>query len=142
MVRSGRDSDLAAIAAFDMANTPERQSVLGRLLQESQGRLFVAVDEDLSDSPVVGYAAMETDAFFGRDFIELLVVQESHRRRGVGTTLLSTACSASSSPPVFTSTNESNAPMRALLERAGWTLSGRLTGLDPGDPELVFYRGQ
>jgi len=30
--------------------------------------------------------------------------------------------------------------MRGLLAREGWTLSGRLTGLDDDDPELVFYR--
>ena len=29
--------------------------------------------------------------------------------------------------------------MRALLDSEGWSLSGRLAGLDEGDPELVFY---
>ena len=140
-VRYAQVSDLGAMAAFDMASTPERQSALGQFLEESHGRLFVAVDEDLPGSPVVGYVAMGAGAFFGRDFIELLVVEDSHRRQGVGAALLSTACAAASSATVFTSTNESNAPMRALLDRDGWTLSGRLTGLDFGDPELVFYRG-
>jgi hypothetical protein len=41
---------------------------------------------------------------------------------------------------VFTSTNRSNDAMRALLRTEGWSSSGELDGLDPGDPELVFYR--
>jgi hypothetical protein len=41
---------------------------------------------------------------------------------------------------VFTSANESNAPMRALLARLGYTASGRIENLDPGDSELVFVK--
>lgn len=41
---------------------------------------------------------------------------------------------------MFTSANESNIPMRALLRHEGWTPSGVLTGLDEGDPEHVFFR--
>ena len=40
---------------------------------------------------------------------------------------------------VFTSTNQSNAPMRELLRSEGWTASGVLSGLDDGDPEHVFF---
>jgi hypothetical protein len=40
---------------------------------------------------------------------------------------------------VFTSTNESNAPMRRLLEGMGFTAAGVIHGLDLDDPELVFY---
>ena len=39
---------------------------------------------------------------------------------------------------VFTSTNQSNAPMRELRSE-GWTASGVLSGLDDGDPEHVFF---
>ena len=79
-------------------------------------------------------------AFFGRDFVELLVVEQAQRRRGIGRALMASALANATSPVVFTSTNESNNPMRALLARDGWLLSGRLTGLDEGDPELVYYR--
>ena len=40
---------------------------------------------------------------------------------------------------MFTSTNESNTPMRQLLQSEGWSPSGVLTGLDEGDPEHVFF---
>jgi hypothetical protein len=29
--------------------------------------------------------------------------------------------------------------MQALLESEGWSLSGKLDGLDEGDPEVVYY---
>ena len=139
-VRAATASDLVTIAALDPDSTPGRLSRLQRLLTESPGCLLVAVDDDQPGTSVVGYVAMEASAFFGRDFIELLVVREGYRRRGVGTALLVSVRSEATSPTVFTSTNESNVPMRALLKHDGWTLSGRLTGLDEDDPELVFYR--
>jgi hypothetical protein len=40
---------------------------------------------------------------------------------------------------MFTSTNESNTPMRELLRSEGWSPSGVLAGLDEGDPEHVFF---
>lgn len=50
-----------------------------------------------------------------------------------------TAVATATSTTVFTSTNESNAPMQALPAAEGWELSGKLDGLDDGDPELVYY---
>jgi len=43
-------------------------------------------------------------------------------------------------PKLFTSTNESNAPMRALLAKLGFSPSGVIENLDEGDPELVFFK--
>ena len=63
------------------------------------------------------------------------------RRQGTGRALLRAALHRASTPRVFTSTNESNGPMRALLVREGWTPAGVLTGLDEGDPEHVFFHG-
>jgi hypothetical protein len=58
---------------------------------------------------------------------------------------LTASCAPIIAPPtetkqVFTSTNESNQPMRSLLQAERWSFSGELSGLDEGDPELVFYR--
>jgi hypothetical protein len=41
---------------------------------------------------------------------------------------------------LFTSTNESNIAMRALLFTRGYRESGRIENLDPKDPELVFVK--
>jgi GNAT superfamily N-acetyltransferase len=91
------------------------------------------------DGRVVGYAIVSRE-FFERDFIELLVVDAAHRRRGAGDCLLSAIERAVRGDRLFTSTNESNAPMRALLAKRGWLPSGRIENLDDGDPELVFVK--
>ena len=63
----------------------------------------------------------------------------AHRRAGTGRALLKAALSTAGTDQVFTSTNVSNRAMRSLLEDEAWSFSGQLTGLDEGDPELVFY---
>lgn len=88
---------------------------------------------------VIGYG-VATKNFFNRDFIELVYVAESERRSGAGTTLLGTIERSVRASRVFTSANESNAPMRALLEKRGYRASGQIENLDPGDPELVFVK--
>ena len=60
----------------------------------------------------------------------------------MGSALLRAAVDVATTTTVFTSTNESNAAMRALLARDGWLVSGTLDGLDLGDPEVVYYLPQ
>ena len=96
---------------------------------------FVAIEA----GEMQGFVAIKPAHFYGRDFVDLLFVGANFRRRGVGSALLQWAVRNASTARIFVSTNESNAPMRALLEKGGWTLSGILRGLDEGDPEHVFY---
>lgn len=88
---------------------------------------------------VIGYVLTRPRAFFGRDFVDSLVVHPSCRRVGAGGALLRTAVETAGTPQVFTSTNQSNAAMHSLLASEGWILSGVLDGLDERDPELVYY---
>jgi GNAT superfamily N-acetyltransferase len=88
---------------------------------------------------IIGFAVTTPAHFFTHDFIDLLVVREDCRRRGVGRALLRASVDRASAPRVFSSTNASNAPMRSLLNAEGWSVSGQLDGLDPGDPEIVFF---
>ncbi|HTT59040.1 MAG TPA: GNAT family N-acetyltransferase [Acidimicrobiales bacterium] len=99
------------------------------------------VDVDASNK-LTGFVITNTRAFFGRDFIKLLLVAPTHRRTGIGRALLEAAVSGASTATIFSSTNESNAAMRALFEHDGWTLSGVLSGIDEGDPEMVFWRAR
>jgi GNAT superfamily N-acetyltransferase len=92
------------------------------------------------DNEIDGFVITNAASFFGRDFVKLLVVSSSHRRSGIGSALLGAATATAITETIFASTNESNAAMRALFERDGWTLSGVLTGIDEGDPEMVFWR--
>jgi GNAT superfamily N-acetyltransferase len=88
---------------------------------------------------VAGFVALWPGHFYGRDFIELLFVAPVWKRRGLGRALIRAALLKASTSRVFTSTNESNTPMMALLLSEGWVPSGVLKGLDEGDPEHVFF---
>jgi GNAT superfamily N-acetyltransferase len=88
---------------------------------------------------VAGYGVL-TRNFFARDFLELLFVAEDSRRAGAGSALLAAIERTIHADRLFTSTNESNTAMRALLAGRGYAPSGRIENLDPGDPELVFVK--
>ena len=88
---------------------------------------------------VIGYGVLSTH-FFGRDFIELVFIVEDARRTGAGSAILGAIEKAVRGDRLFTSTNESNTPMRALLAKQGYVESGRVDNLDDGDPELVFVK--
>jgi GNAT superfamily N-acetyltransferase len=77
--------------------------------------------------------------FFHRPFIEMLYVARAERRKGYGASLLaSLEANGLRHGEVWTSTNQSNQAMRKLLKERGFHQTGRVTGLDKGDPE-VFY---
>ena len=59
---------------------------------------------------------------------------------GVGLALMAQCERDHDADRIFISTNKSNAPMRRLLDKAGWRPSGQIDNLDPGDPELVFVK--
>lgn len=79
-------------------------------------------------------------SFFGHDFIPLIVVKRSARRRGVATAIMRTLELQCQGGKLFTSTNKSNIAMRQLLGRLGFIRSGQIENLDDGDPELVFVK--
>jgi GNAT superfamily N-acetyltransferase len=87
----------------------------------------------------VGFALV-TRHFYAHPFVDLLFVAEAARRGGAGRALMDRCAAAHDGDRIFTSTNESNAPMRALLAKAGWRPAGVVHYLDPGDPELIFVK--
>jgi len=113
----------------------ERAEFLRSSLMSGQCEVLVA------DGAVTGFVIVKPAHFFGRDFIELLIVDPALRRSGIGRALLRHALATAGTTQVFTSTNTSNHPMRSLLEAEDWSLSGGLDGLDD-DPELVFYKAR
>ncbi|HSM95774.1 MAG TPA: GNAT family N-acetyltransferase [Rhizomicrobium sp.] len=88
---------------------------------------------------VVGYGIL-SKTFFHRDFIEIVYVAEEARRTGAGAALLAAIERSVKEDRLFTSTNESNIAMRALLFTRGYRESGRIENLDPKDAELVFVK--
>jgi ribosomal protein S18 acetylase RimI-like enzyme len=134
-VRRATRDDLNDVLALDReaSGGREREALLTSRVHSSEVIIF----EDAGN--VLGYGVLRTQAFFGRDFVELLAVAVDERRRGIGTTLLHHAVEMSSTERVFTSTNESNLPMIQLLDKAEWRISGHLKGIDEGDPEVVYF---
>lgn len=134
-VRLGATRDRKAIAACDaqVASDLHRRELVDAAI--AARRCWVSE----RSGTVCGYAVLTTN-FFGRDFVELLYVAEDARRKGAGDTLLAAIEQAHREDRLFTSTNESNGPMRALLERRDYQPSGRILNLDPADPELVFVK--
>lgn len=119
------------VAAKDVA----RRKAIGSALRERA--VFVAVEKE----HVLGFAVLRS-SFFGRPFVELLYVRAERRRVGVGGALLShlEARVSRHGDEIWTSSNQSNEPMRRLLAVKGYLVAGRVTGLDAGDPELFYVK--
>jgi len=134
-IRAAIASDFDVIVAADTVARDDsaRRSLLRSHIEGN--RCWVADDQ----GKVVGFLVLEY-TFYGNGFVSLLVVREASRRRGVGRALLRHATSACTTAKLFTSTNESNGPMRSLLSDEGFEVSGIIHNLDEGDPELVFVR--
>lgn len=132
-LRPARAGDVAAIVALDPGRLGQPEDILALIKEQAS---LVAVER----GQIVGFLGLRPGHFYARDFIDLLYVAPRRRRQGAGRALIRAALRNASTPRVFVSTNESNAPMRQLLGSEGWTLSGVLTGLDEGDREHVFFR--
>lgn len=134
-IRQGSEADREGLAQLDPACREDRhRRWLLDFALASSGSLIAE-----TDGAIVGYSLL-THTFYGNAMIEVLHVAESVRRRGIGTRLVRHAVRLSETPKIFTSTNESNLPMRALLAAEGFEHTGTIHNLDEGDPELVFFR--
>ena len=135
-IRRADQMDRDAIVAIDdiaTAGNHDRRVLLEAALESGHCLVLDA------GNGIEGFVVTVPKAFFGRDFVELLIVDRARRRLGVGRRLLQAAVRFASTSRVFTSTNHSNSSMRALLDREGWSVSGELGGLDDGDPEIVYF---
>lgn len=133
--RRASATDLPALIGIDSvaAQEPRRVELLQQWVAARSCHLL------LINEGVAAYGVLHHH-FFDSGFIELLMVGPDFRRRGLGEALLQHLVSLCERPRLFTSTNQSNQPMRALLARNGFIASGRIENLDPDDPEHVFFR--
>ena len=134
--RLATDGDLEDVARVDFVADDDayrRALVSQAIAQES---CWIAGRDNLTE----GYLALSRRHFFGRDFVSLVVVKGSARRRGLATALFQAAETSATTRQLFTSTNQSNHPMQALLETRDYQKAGVIDHLDLDDPEIVFVR--
>jgi N-acetylglutamate synthase-like GNAT family acetyltransferase len=134
-VRQAGSEDLDSLVNFDEVARRDRRRV--ELLAEAIEGAQCYVCEDGSNA--VGYCVLDY-SWYDCGFVRLLYVHPGHRRRSVGSTLLRAVEGRCRTPKLFTSTNQSNAPMRILLAKLGYIESGFIDNLDPGDPEVVYFK--
>jgi ribosomal protein S18 acetylase RimI-like enzyme len=135
-IRVADGQDFEAILACNATSSIQNKQRIEQISVGIKGGQCLAWE---TDGLISGFVISTENAFFHSDFIDLVIVSTSMRRLGIGQQLLRAAAHASKNQRVWTSTNNSNIPMRGLLAEEGWKLSGALTGFDQSDDELVFY---
>lgn len=135
LIREARSEDVPAMLGFDVYASahPERGQALQRAVEQRQ--CWVEVES----ARVLGYLLLSHD-FFDQGFVSLVVVAPDQQRRGVALRLLAAAQQACRTGKLFISTNRSNQAARALIAKAGFQPSGVVENLDPGDPELIYFK--
>jgi N-acetylglutamate synthase-like GNAT family acetyltransferase len=134
-VRTATAADVDRIVAFDhVAQRDQRRIALIRRTIDC-GRCFVFE----ATGVLAGYAALEY-SFYDNGFVAALYVHPEHQHQGIGTRLMQHLESTCETEKLFTSTNLSNLRMHGLLAKLGYQLSGVIENLDPGDPELVYFK--
>jgi len=93
----------------------------------------------LTNNRAVGFVLFDY-RFFDQGWIELIIIEEKYRGKGIGGKVFDLICKQCNTSKVFTSTNSSNVPMQQALTKAGFSFAGEIVGLDDGDPELFYYK--
>ena len=136
-VRLANDHELEVIAGVDAVAGVDPDRIRTLVSQSiADNECWIAGYGDLPE----GYLVLLRRHFFGRDFVSLVAVKSSARRRGLASILFQAAESSATTRQLFTSTNQSNRPMQALLEARGYQKAGVIDHLDIDDPEVVFVR--
>ncbi len=134
-IRLADVTDIKAIAAFDHVaqNDSKRIDFIKRTVNASE--CYVAE----SENQIVAYGVLNY-YFYDQGMIDMLYVHADYRHKGLGTKLLKHFISICKTEKLFSSTNESNGPMRNLFEKEGFERSGVIYNLDEDDPELVYFK--
>ena len=111
---------------------------------KAEGKIVKAISDGecftvLANGRAVGFVIFDY-RFFDRGWIELLILGENDRGKGIGGQVFDLLCKQCRTDKLFTSTNRSNLPIQRALTKAGFTFAGEIDGLDEGDPELFYYK--
>ena len=132
-LRRAASSDIPALLALNPRLARDGHEPARLLRALGDGNVLVAN----VNGRVVGFVAFDY-MFFDRGFINYLTVHTDHRRHGLGEALVRAAADACNTRDLFTSTNQSNTPMQALLAKLGYARCGHADQLDPGNPEWFY----
>lgn len=91
------------------------------------------------DGNLAGFVVWDR-GFYARPFMWMLGVDPAHQHAGVASELIADVERLNEGHNLYTSTNESNGVMQALLAKRGFEAVGRLENLDPGDPEIFYFK--
>ncbi len=134
-VRQPRASDLGEIMTLAASVLGEERA--GPFIRSHVERHHLLVADE--DDEVVGVLAYRTD-WFQCTFVSLVAVREDHRRRGIAAALFKSVEQMSTSPRLFSSTEETNAAAIRMHTALGFAPSGHIDNLPQGYRELLFYK--
>lgn len=138
-LRKATTKDKAIAVGFDYRLDKEEHIKLNR-----EDKITKAILDDecfiiLAGKEEVGFVIFDY-RFFDQGWIELIIIDEKYRGKGIGEKTFDLICEQCKSDKVFTSTNSSNTQMQRALTKADFAFAGELNGLDDGDPELFYYK--
>ncbi len=134
-IRTAVKPDEEPIISFDHVaqSDPSRREFINQSIESGLCYVFKC------ESRIVAYGVLEY-SFYGNGFIAMLYVHPEFRRRGFGIELIKHIENVCQTEKLFTSTNQSNKPMQALLLNMEYKPSGVIENLDEDDPELVYFK--
>ncbi|MBV8116836.1 MAG: GNAT family N-acetyltransferase [Candidatus Eremiobacteraeota bacterium] len=91
------------------------------------------------DGAIAGFVVWDR-GFYARPFLWMLGVDPDHQHLGIASTLIDRVEQLNAGHAIYTSTNASNTVMQQLLAKRGFAPVGRLENLDPGDPEIFYFK--
>ncbi|MCA1062665.1 GNAT family N-acetyltransferase (plasmid) [Cytobacillus spongiae] len=127
--------DVDAILKIDMEVIGNNSRYEEIKLAIEEKRCLIAREEDTCN----GFLLFNTH-FFECTFVSLLIVSPTKRRRGYASSLLKFAETISPTEKIFSSTNQSNVEMQKVFLINGYSESGKIENLDPGDPEIIYFK--
>jgi len=138
-VRFATEKDRSLAVAFDYALDKDEHIKLKR-----EDKIAKAISSEecfiiMVGNDAVGFIIFDY-RFFDQGWIELIIIDEKYRGKGIGSHVFDLICRQCKADKVFTSTNSTNLRMQRALIKSGFTFSGKLDGLDKGDPELFYYK--
>ncbi|PFA67171.1 GNAT family N-acetyltransferase [Bacillus sp. AFS015802] len=127
-------SDLESMVKIDRQVTghENRRSEIERAIMEER---CLAVKSD----KITGFLLYHTH-FFESTFVTLIIIAPEERRKGYASSLLRQLEKVAPTGKIFSSTNQSNHEMQKVFEKNGYSPSGVIDNLDPGDPEMIYFK--